>query len=507
MASKEVDDLCRTLVRMELVPQVQIDVCLDLLGRNTCTKGAVLQWLEQKGSLTSYQVSRVEKGELDGLVLGGYKLMYRNASGSFARVYRACGVKDNKMIGLKLLRQRWAKDPRCVKEFLSEAELGRSLKHENIVPIYQVGKEGNNHFFTMEFVEGGNLRDFIKIRKKLSPMEATKCLIEMTEGLHYAASHGAMHRDLKMTNVLMSSAGIARLVDFGLSGARLDGRNDGGESVQRALDYATLEKGTGVQRDDPRSDLYFLGGIYYELLTGVAPLERTRDRDERSQFSRYLQVPPIGVTDPTLPRVVANLADKLMNINPTLRHQSTAEVLREAKLALAELQNGNMAPIGGAASAPSATTTTETKPAAKPAVTVMCIEGRTKHQDMLRAYFTKHGYRVLMLTDIERAIQRLKSTPPDCLLIMAESVGEDASRGFRKAQEAARSAVVNDAPPALVVMVLGEKQLDWKSHLQESPRARILSQPITLRDLRKTIKHALRGREDAEPDAKDGDEE
>src|SRR6185369_5349945 len=138
------------------------------------------------------------------------------------------------------------------------------------------------------------------------------------------------------------------------------------------------EKGTNVPRDDIRSDLYFLGGIYYELLTGVAPLERTRDRDERSQFSRYLQVPPVGVTDPALPRVVANLCDKLMNINPTLRHQNTGEVLREAKFTLSELQNGNTAPIGSATSAPSGTTTAtaESKPAAKPAVTVMCVEGR-----------------------------------------------------------------------------------------------------------------------------------
>src|SRR3954464_4955320 len=84
MSSSKIDELCRMLVRLQLVPQHQIDICLGQLGKKNCQTGDILRWLEHKGILTSYQVGRIEKGEIDGLVLGPYKLMYRNASGSFA---------------------------------------------------------------------------------------------------------------------------------------------------------------------------------------------------------------------------------------------------------------------------------------------------------------------------------------------------------------------------------------------------------------------------------------
>src|SRR5258708_2194237 len=253
----------------------------------------------------------MEKGEIGGLVLGSCKLMYRNGWGRFARGYRGCDLRSGKMMGLKVLRQRWSEDPKAVAEFHREAELGKELKHENIVPIYAVGESNGQHFFSMEFVEGGNLRDFINIRKKLSPLEATKCILDMACGLDYAFARGSTHRDLKMTNVLMSSQGVAKLVDFGLAGVAEDQRYDG-ESAQRALEYATLEKNTGAPRNDPRSDMYFLGAIYYELLTGIPPLPRSNDRFERTHCSRHLQVRPVRALEPGLSRSVANLVDRMM---------------------------------------------------------------------------------------------------------------------------------------------------------------------------------------------------
>src|SRR3981081_2639111 len=139
MSSMKVDELCRMLVRLQLVPQHQIDVCLAQLGKKNCQSDDILKWLENKGILTSYQVGRIDKGEIDGLVLGSYKLMYRNASGSFARVYRACDFRTGRMVGLKVLRQRWSEDAKAVEEFHREADLGKALQHENIVPIYEVG--------------------------------------------------------------------------------------------------------------------------------------------------------------------------------------------------------------------------------------------------------------------------------------------------------------------------------------------------------------------------------
>ncbi len=479
MSSSKVDELCRMLVRLQLVPQHQIDVCLSQLGRKNWQPDDVLRWLEHKGMLTSYQVGRIEKGEIEGLVLGSYKLMYRNASGSFARVYRACDLRSGKMVGLKVLRQRWSEDPKAVAEFHREAELGKSLKHENIVPIYDVGEANGQHFFSMEFVEGGNLRDFINIRKKLSALEATRCVLDMTEGLDYAFSRGSTHRDLKMTNVLMSSQGVAKLVDFGLAGVAEDERYEG-ESAQRALEYATLEKNTGAPRNDPRSDLYFLGAIYYELLTGVPPLPRSKDRFERSQFSRYMQVRPVRALEPNLPRLVANTVDRLMQLNPNQRYQNPGEALRDLRNAHAECSQAPAAEIDS----PPSESTRPVGPASA-LYTIMCIEDRHKQQDVLREYFSKHGFRVLVLSDLQRGLTRLKSSPPDCMVIMGDALGEQAVKGYSQAQEIRGQSAVG------LVLVLAEQQSAWKERLLESTSSRVVVQPVTLRELRKVVKRTL----------------
>src|SRR5690606_35238073 len=122
----------------------------------------LLNALERKHLLTTFQVDRIRKGDIENLVLGGYKLLYRNASGSFARVYRACSVVDGRMVGVKVLRERWSNDRETIDLFRREGEIGQRLKHPNIVPIYGYGRQGNIHYISMEFVEGGNLRDFLK---------------------------------------------------------------------------------------------------------------------------------------------------------------------------------------------------------------------------------------------------------------------------------------------------------------------------------------------------------
>ena len=183
MSSQQTDELCRTLARLQLVEKTPLEECLRQLPPGAEISD-LLRQLENKHLLTSFQVMRLQKGDIDGLVLGRYKLMYRNASGSFARVYRAGSLDDGRMLGLKVLRQRWAEDPRTVASFHREAELGKKLKHKNIVPIYEVGSQGDYHYFTMDFIVGGNLRDFINIRKTLSPVEATQAYADRISLVH-----------------------------------------------------------------------------------------------------------------------------------------------------------------------------------------------------------------------------------------------------------------------------------------------------------------------------------
>lgn len=196
------------LIQSKLVEPAQLQECMVRLQSRGQSIDGLIRELEVRHLLTPYQAAKLRKRDLEGLLLGRFKLLYRNASGSFARVFRGCSIDDGRMIGIKVLRSRWAEDPRKVTLFKREGELGKRLKHKNIVPIYEVGSEGNQHFLTMEFVEGGNFRELLRGRGKFSPEEATRYAIDIAEGLEYALSLGVTHRDMKLTNVLLSAKGL-----------------------------------------------------------------------------------------------------------------------------------------------------------------------------------------------------------------------------------------------------------------------------------------------------------
>ncbi len=483
--SEELTDL---LVRQRLLNAR--DLTPDLIASIAGQKAdAALVTLERRHLLTAMQIERIKKGDTDGLVLGDYKLLYRNASGSFARVYRAASVIDGTMIGLKLLRERWSNDREIVNLFHREGEIGQKLKHPNIVPVYECSSEGKFHYITMEFVEGGNLKNFLKIRGKLSPLETCRFVLDMARGLDYALSKGYTHRDLKLTNVLMSATGVAKLIDFGLAAEDSVFSRVGGDEMQTALEYSTLERHTNAPKNDCRSDLYFLGGIMFELLTGEPPYPPTKDREERKRFGRYRDVRPVTSIDPRLPYKVAGAVDRLMQTNPDLRFQTPGELVFEMETIVREL-GGTVSPaVTESSKTPAANATTE--PAAKSSTqpTILCIENRPKHQDVLRDYFSRHGFKLILVGDIDRAIQRVNSTPPDCAVLMGDILGD------KLESENARLRDMNRMRDTQFVIVLSEGQAKLKSQLAaELPGVNLLVQPITLRDLRKHLMATLEGR-------------
>lgn len=456
------------LTQSKLVETARLNECMVRLQSRGQSIDDLIHELEIRHLLTPYQVTKLRKRDVEGLLLGKLKLLYRNASGSFARVFRGCS-DDGRMVGIKVLRSRWAEDPRKVSLFKREGELGKRLKHKNIVPIYEVGTEGNQHFLTMEFVEGGNFRELLKGRGKFSPAEATRYAIDMAEGLEYALSLGVTHRDMKLTNVLLSAQGVAKLVDFGLAGQDASQRLLD-EEVDRAVEYATLERGSGAPDDDPRSDLYFLGAIYYELLTGKPPYRPTKDKDERRQYSRYRDVNPVQEADPSLPSSICRIVDQLICVSPYARYQNPTSVLKDLRSVLldpAVAGNENGLP---------------TPPAKPVSPTVLCVEERLRQQDSLREYFSKHGYRVLLLRDFARAMIRLQSDPPKGLVLMGDSLGTEAETLFDKALAACRP--IGTA----VVLVLSKQQQDLKSKITDTDLSRVLfEQPVTLRSIRKAL--------------------
>lgn len=477
MQFETTDELARELVRIRLVTEDQIAACHQTQPV-TSEPESLLKGLEAQHVLTAYQSGKLRTGEQAPLVLGEYKLQYQNASGSFARVFRGAPLDagDDRRIAVKVLRQRFLDDPKSIEHFHREAELCRKLVHPNVVPIYDVGTEDEWHYFTMEFVEGGNLRDFIRIRKKLKPLEVLRCGCDMAEGLKYALSQGMTHRDFKMSNVLMSTRGVAKLVDFGLAGDSTTGED---ESVH-AIEYATLEKNTRAPLNDPRSDLFFLGGVLYELSSGASPWKRTADAAVRKQFSRYSGVRPLQKADPNTPPRLAEIVDQLLRVNPQERYQSADDLLVDMRSCLSELG-------GGQESAQSGTASTEGTAAKKPPriSTVLCVEYRPKQQDVLREYLSKHGFRVLMLSSWDRALTRIRNNPPDCVLLMGDAID---GRHEEVYDEAIRWSKLQNFG---CVVVLRSVEADLQNSLVMHASSRTLTQPTRLRDVRTSIVESL----------------
>ncbi len=467
MPLPNLDQLVDQIIRLRLAPPEAVwGIRAQLTDPSP---DSLCDQLVKQQLLTEFQTERLRTGDTEGLVLGDCKLMYRVASGSFARFYRGENVISGKHQGIKVLRERWSNDPDFITLFRREGEIGKRLQHPNIVPIYDVGSDGKIHYLLMEFVEGGNLRDFLKIRKKFAPPETLRFAADIFKGLEYALRLGVTHRDLKMTNVLLSSSGVAKLIDFGLAADDQMISRIGGGALQNALEYSTLEKNTGAPKNDPRSDLYFVGGILFELLTGQPPYARTRDRDERKSFQRYRDIPPVETIDPALPRAVAAIVNRLMEIDPRQRYQTPTEVLGEIQRTLTTL-GGNVREENG-----------------KP--TVLCLESRPKHQDFFRDYLASRGFQVVIISDPQRVLKRISEQPPECLLVMGETVGDEVAQYFSQAIRAGRESKMAG------VVVLDETQKHLASEISVPPgRARILHQPVNLRDVRREIELAIEAR-------------
>lgn len=476
------EQIAQRVIDLNLLNDRQLQEVWGEFGRQDVTGDEFLQMLVRRELLTNYQVERLVNGDRTGFFYGDYKALYRVATGSFARVYRAVHKENGKVVALKVLRKRHCDVPKQVEHFLQEGELGRTLRHPNIVPTLEVCSQGREHYLVLEFIEGGNLRDFVRIRRKVDAAEATRLIADTAAGLQYAFDRGISHRDLKLTNVLISSRGQAKLVDFGLAGA--DESSDDALTNPRTVDYAGLEQATGVRRDDNRSDIYFLGCIYYHLLTGQPALQETKERIQRQSKARFTDVVPVHRLDPTIPRVAAAVCNKSMELDAARRYQSPGEMLVDLNIALARLTAGETE-AAGSDEPVIEISEGERKQAAQflpdsQRKVLMFVESDSRMQDIFRDGLKRCGYRVLLTSDPDRALARFDNDAKaaDCVVFSSGKLGSAALEAFNRfgVEETTR------AIPA--VLLLGEKQGNWRAKAEASDSRVVLSMPIKLRELR-----------------------
>ena len=256
-----------------------------------------------------------------GQLLGQrYEVLQILGEGGMGAVYKARDIELNRMVALKVIRPDLAANQSIIDRFKQELLLATQVTHKNVIRIYDLSEADGMKFITMEFVEGEDLRGLMQKKGKLSPEEAVEIMQQTCRALEAAHSAGIIHRDLKPQNIMRDKTGRVLVMDFGLARTlEGDGMTQTGALVG-TMDYMSPEQALGKDLDQ-RSDVFALGLIFYELLTGKMPykadsvvaslLKRTQER-----------AAPVSSHDASIPGPLSNIVGKCMEPDLKLRYQS-----------------------------------------------------------------------------------------------------------------------------------------------------------------------------------------
>ncbi|MEW6013599.1 MAG: protein kinase, partial [Elusimicrobiota bacterium] len=255
-------------------------------------------------------------------------ILEKIGQGGMGIVYKAHHISLNKVVCVKILAKELEADPRNIDFFLREAEISKQLDHPNTVHVYDFGKEKDNYYIVMSYVDGKSLEEIIKEKKFLSVQEASDIMIGVFEGLNHAHSKNIIHRDIKPSNIILTSQKIPRIIDFGLARRVVEEKQltITGEMIGTAY-FMSPEQGLG-KKVDHRADLYAAGATYFYLLTGKYPFE---GKSAIEVINKHINesIPNLYVLKPELPIWTVKIIEKLMKKNPDERYQSAKEVADE----------------------------------------------------------------------------------------------------------------------------------------------------------------------------------
>src|SRR5947209_10673017 len=253
---------------------------------------------------------------IEGLTLGRYELRRRVAQGGMAEVYLGYDRRVRRRVAIKVL---YGRDESFVRRFEREALAVGTLSHDHILPLYDFGEQRPWYYLVMPYVEGGTLREYLLKRKQLALEEAASFVDQIASALQYAHDQGVVHRDVKPSNILLRRDGYAYLVDFGLAKAMM-----GAESLTNSgamigtPEYMAPEQSNGL--NDYRSDIYSLGVILYQMLTGRVPFTAESPVAISLKHIQTQPTPPHEVNAET-PQSIEEVILKAMAKDPNERYQ------------------------------------------------------------------------------------------------------------------------------------------------------------------------------------------
>ena len=271
---------------------------------------------------------------LEGKVLGGrYEIINKIGNGGMATVYRATDLVLKRYVAVKILRDEFTTDEEFIRRFETEAQSAARLTHPNIVSIYDVGVDNGVYYIVMELIQGKTLKEIIVEERGPLPWKwSVNVAIQIASALEMAHKNNIIHRDIKPHNIIITEDGIAKVTDFGIAKAVSNSTITAFGTTIGSVHYFSPEHARGGYTD-AKSDLYSLGVVMYEMVTGKVPFDADTPVSVALKHMQEDPVPPIE-ENKNLPEAVNKIILKALKKDPMLRYQTATEMLQDLRMAL-----------------------------------------------------------------------------------------------------------------------------------------------------------------------------
>ncbi len=261
-----------------------------------------------------------------------YQILDTIGKGGMAIVYRAIDNRTGHSVAIKVLRPEFSQDEEFLNRFQREAEAASKVSHHNIVNLLDVGMDGDSRYLVMEYVQGKTLKEVIRQKGKLPYTTAVQIAIRILSALQHTHRNGIIHRDIKPQNILVQSEGHIKVADFGIARMANSSTLTKGDSVMGSVHYFSPEQAAGENVAET-SDIYSVGVVMYEMLTGQVPFDG--DSPVAVAMQHLHNAPrPISELSPDVPAAVAHVVSVAMEKEPRYRYQSALEMATDLKKAL-----------------------------------------------------------------------------------------------------------------------------------------------------------------------------
>lgn len=268
-----------------------------------------------------------------GTILGDrYEILEKIGTGGMAEVFKGKDHKLNRYVAVKVLKEEFRDNDGFVKKFKEEAQAAAGLAHPNIVNVYDVGDENGIYYIVMELVEGITLKNYIERKGRLTIKEATSIAIQVSAGLEVAHNNHIVHRDIKPQNIIISREGKVKVTDFGIAKATTSQTTT--SSAMGSVHYASPEQARGGYVDH-RSDIYSLGIVMYEMVTGRVPFDGETAVTVAVKHLQEQMVPPSKYC-PEIPYSLEQIIKKCTEKSPDRRYQDIGDLMADLKQSLVD---------------------------------------------------------------------------------------------------------------------------------------------------------------------------